>query len=158
SRPIMSASLPWRARTVCASPPALRVPQLKYRVERVAMQNTLRSLLVLTCLALATTARAGDMGFPRYDHIFLIIEENHGYNDIIGKKSAPNITRLAREYGLATQFFSTADPSAPNYVAMLGGSDFGIADDNGYYLHTVDAPSLTTQLDGAGLAWRAYLQ
>jgi Phosphoesterase family len=122
------------------------------------MQNALQCLLVLTCLALGTVARADGAGFPRYDHIFLIIEENHGYNDIIGNKFAPNINRLAREYGLATQFFSTADPSAPNYVAMLGGSDFGIADDNGYYLHTVDAPSLTTQLDGAGLAWRAYLQ
>jgi hypothetical protein len=107
---------------------------------------------------LATAARAGDTAFPRYDHIFLIIEENHGYADIIGNPFAPNINRLAQQYGLATQFFSTADPSAPNYVAMLGGSDFGIADDNGYYLHTVDSPSLTTQLDNAGLAWRAYLQ
>src|SRR5262252_1804676 len=96
------------------------------------MQNTLRCLFVLACLALGTAAQAGDTGFPRYDHIFLIIEENHGYNDIIGNKFAPNINRLARE--------------------------FGLADDNGYYLHTVDSPSLTTQLDGAGLAWRAYLQ
>ena len=76
-------------------------------------------------------------------------------NKIIGNKFAPNINRLARDYGLATHSFSTADSSAPNYVAMLGGSDFGIADDNGYYLHTVDSPSLTTQLDDAGLNWPA---
>src|SRR5262249_37538168 len=132
-----------------AHPPAPRILQMKYRVEETIMQNALRSVLSLTCLTLAHicgvagAAATANHGFPRYDHIFLIIEENHGYKDIIGNKFAPNINRLARQYGLAARSFSTADPSAPNYVAMLGGSDFGIANDNGYYLHTVDSPSLT---------------
>src|SRR5215471_10266266 len=76
--------------------------------------------------------------FPRYDHVFLIIEENHGFSQIIGNPAAPQLNRLADRYGLATASFSVADPSAPNYVAMLGGSTFGIADNNAYYLHTVD--------------------
>jgi hypothetical protein len=95
---------------------------------------------------------------PSYSHIFLIIEENHGYNQIIGNSAAPNINQLANTYGLATRYFSVADPSAPNYVAMLGGNFFGIADDNPYYTHTLDKPSLMSQLDGAGISWKGYLQ
>jgi phospholipase C len=95
---------------------------------------------------------------PHYDHVALIVEENHGFADIIGNPHAPNLNRLARTYGLATQYYGTSDPSAPNYVAMLGGNDFGIADDNPFYLHRVDAPSLMDQLDAAGLTWKGYFQ
>jgi hypothetical protein len=96
--------------------------------------------------------------FPHYDHVFLIVEENHGFSQIIGNPAAPNLNRLANQFGLATQSFSVADPSAPNYVAMLGGSTFGIADNNAYYLHTVNKPSLMSQLEGAHLTWKGYLQ
>jgi hypothetical protein len=41
---------------------------------------------------------------------------------------------------------------------MLGGNFFGIADDNAYYYHTVSQPSLMSQLDDAGLTWKAYMQ
>jgi hypothetical protein len=113
-------------------------------------------------LSVALVAIAPVIGFaatvPHYDHIFLIVEENHGYSQIIGLSAAPNINRLANAYGLATSYFSVADPSAPNYVAMLGGNFFGIADDNSYYTHTVDQPSLMNQLDAAGLTWKGYFQ
>jgi hypothetical protein len=121
--------------------------------------------LSLVAAGMVTASRAGAAdpapssgAFPRYDHVFLIIEENHGFSQIIGNPAAPNLNRLANQFGLATQSFSVADPSAPNYVAMLGGSFFGIADDNAYYLHTVDAPSLMSQLEGAHETWKAYMQ
>jgi hypothetical protein len=116
-------------------------------------------------LAASGHARAADAtkkpprpSFPHYDHIFLIVEENHGFSQIIGNPAAPNLNRLADEFGLATASFSVADPSAPNYVAMLGGSTFGIADNDAYYLHTVDGPSLMSQLEAARLTWKGYLQ
>jgi hypothetical protein len=96
--------------------------------------------------------------FPRYDHVFLIIEENHGFSQIIGNPAAPNLNKLANTYGLATASFAVGDPSEPNYVAMLGGSTFGISDDNAYYLNVVDAPSLMSQLEGKHLTWKAYMQ
>jgi hypothetical protein len=103
--------------------------------------------------AAATTATV-----PHYDHIALIVEENHGFADVIGNRNAPNLNKLAKTYGLATQYFATSDPSAPNYVVMLGGSDFGIADDNPFYTREVHAPSLMDQLDAAGLTWKGYFQ
>ena len=104
------------------------------------------------------TSAASRPAFPRYDHVFLMIEENHGFSQIIGNPAAANLNRLADQYGLATASFSVADPSAPNYVAMLGGSFFGIADNDAYYLHTQDKPSLMSQLEAAKLSWKGYLQ
>jgi hypothetical protein len=64
-----------------------------------------------------------------YDHVFVIVEENHGFTDIIGNPAAPNLNALASRYGLATNYFAVAHPSEPNYVALLGGSPFNVASD-----------------------------
>jgi len=125
------------------------------------MQRTCRDLLLVGSMAVAIALGANSgspPAVPHYDHIFLVVEENHGYKQILGNKAAPNLNNLAQTYGLATQYFSVADPSAPNYVAMLGGNFFGIADDNAYYYHTVDQPSLMSQLDAANLTWKGYYQ
>ena len=86
-----------------------------------------------------------------YDHIFVIVEENHGFQDVIGNPAAPNLNALARQFGLATDYFGVSHPSEPNYVALLGGNTFGIADDNPYFLNAVKKPSLINQLDEAGM-------
>jgi Phosphoesterase family len=92
--------------------------------------------------------------------VFLIIDENHNYNQIIGNHAAPEINALASGYGLATRYSGVADPSEPNYVAMLGGSPFGIKDDEPYFSpsHTVNQPNLMSQMEGAGLTWKGYFQ
>jgi hypothetical protein len=118
------------------------------------MQTKWRVVPALVTMTVSSWAASA----PQYDHIFLIIEENQGYHQILGNSAAPNLNRLAQTYGLATQYFSVADPSAPNYVAMLGGSYFGIADDNAYYNHTVNHSSLMSQLDTQNLTWRGYFQ
>jgi phosphatidylinositol-3-phosphatase len=84
------------------------------------------SLLMTVSASAVLVKRSSSEGFPRYDHVFLLIEENHNYNQIIGNPAAPEINALARDYGLATRYSGVADPSGPNYVAMLGGSAFGI--------------------------------
>src|SRR4029077_7781153 len=39
-------------------------------------------------------------------HIMQIIEENEGYNDIIGSSSAPYINSLAKNYASATKWYA----------------------------------------------------
>src|SRR5262249_31742560 len=87
-----------------------------------------------------------------------IVEENHGFTDVIGNPAAPNLNALANRFGVATNYFGVTHPSEPNYVALLGGNFFGIADDNPYFINSVDKPNLVTQLDHTGIAWKAYLQ
>jgi hypothetical protein len=113
-----------------------------------------------TSEVVATTRQAVTASFPKYDHVFLVISENHRFDQIIGNPVAPIINGLANSYGLATQYTGTSDPSEPNYVAMLGGSDFGIASDDPWFFpgQTVDAGNLMSQLEAAGKTWRAYFQ
>lgn len=106
----------------------------------------------------AAPAAAAAAPSAHYDHVFVIVEENHGYTDVIGNPAAPNLNALAAEYGVATNYFAVTHPSEPNYVALLGGSPFTVTTDNAYYVNQVAAPSLISQLDHAGVSWKAYLQ
>src|SRR5438309_818849 len=121
-------------------------------------------LSLLTALVAASTlvtapVRAQDArAVPHYDHIFVIVEENHGFTDVIGNPAAPNLNALANQFGLATDYFGISHPSEPNYMAMLGGSTFGVNSDNAYYMNAVSQPSLIQQLDKANISWKAYLQ
>ncbi len=116
-----------------------------------------------------------DAAMPRYQHIFVIVEENKDYDHVVGNPDAPVLTQLAKTYGVASQFFAETHPSEPNYVALVGGYTYGIRDDDAYYCkpgdsrracthsgrpgyvdHTIDAPSLATQFERAGLTWKEY--
>jgi hypothetical protein len=105
----------------------------------------------------ASGARLGD-SVPAYDHIMVVVEENHGFGDVIGNPAAPNLNYLANTFGLATNYFGVSHPSEPNYVALLGGGTYGVADDNPYYVNKINAESLISELDTAGISWKAYLQ
>jgi len=108
--------------------------------------------------AAPASAGPGQGAVGHYDHIFVIVEENHGYTDVIGNPAAPNLNALASQYGSATNYFAVAHPSEPNYVALLGGSTFNVNSDNAYYVQQVAAPSLISELDHAHVSWKAYLQ
>ncbi len=129
---------------------------------------------MLICCA-AFSAVAGSM--PRYGHIFVIIAENKGFDQIIGSPDAPTLNGLAKEYGLATRYYGVVHPSEGNYVALLGGDTFGIHDDDawfcepltintscprailpGYASHSIAAPSLMDQLAAAKLTWKGYFE
>jgi hypothetical protein len=115
---------------------------------------------VLTSSAAGATAAAVTApAAPRLDHVFLIMEENNGFRDVIGNKAAPNLNYLAKTFGLETDYFGVSpDSSESNYVGILGGSTYNVTSDDAYWKNTINAPSLITQLDQAGVSWKAYLQ
>ena len=129
-----------------------------YRVSR--HQIAAAGLAVAVALATSSSAPKAQAGVPPYDHVFLLIMENEGYEQIIGNPFAPMINALARDYGLATNYSGVADPSEPNYVAMLGGDFFGITNDDPYWFpgQTISAHNLMSQLEAAGRTWRGYYQ
>ncbi|HEY6270194.1 MAG TPA: alkaline phosphatase family protein [Candidatus Acidoferrum sp.] len=69
-------------------------------------------------------------GVPRLDHVFVIMMENHGYNQIIGNPDTPFAASYARSANSATNYFAVAHPSLTNYLEMVGGSNFGVQSDN----------------------------
>jgi hypothetical protein len=116
---------------------------------------------IALCLALvAGTSALSAQQFPQYNHVFLIIMENEDFSQISNIPYAPILNALANDYGLATNYTGVADPSEPNYVAMLGGDFFGISSDDPYFFpgQTVNADNLPSQLERAGKTWRGYFQ
>jgi hypothetical protein len=93
---------------------------------------------------------------PAFDHIFIIVEENHAYSQIIGNSSAPYINSLANQHGLATNYFAIMNPSLPNYLTLTGGSNFGISNDCTTCF--VNAPNIVDRLENAGKSWKAYME
>lgn len=91
----------------------------------------------------------------RPDHIVVVVEENHGYSDIIGNPDAPFINGLAREGELFTQAYAVAHPSQPNYFAIFSGSTQGITDNGTYFLF---APTLAGELVDAGYSFVGYAE
>jgi phosphatidylinositol-3-phosphatase len=89
-------------------------------------------------------------------HIAVIVMENEEYGSIIGSRSAPYINGLARQYALARRTYAVSHPSLPNYLALTGGSTFGISSDCTDC--TVHGTSLVDQLERAGMSWRAYME
>lgn len=69
-------------------------------------------------------------GVPAYDNIFVIIEENKSTDVIVGNPRAANINYILNNYNQLKTYYSTGNPSEPNYTALGGGDDFGIHDDN----------------------------
>jgi phospholipase C len=135
--------------------------------------------LGLVAALLVAGEAAAAKRIPPYEHVFVIVAENHGYRQIIGSKQAPNLNRLAKRYGLATRFYGEVHPSKANYIAMIGGDTFGIHDDDAYtctagstdavncpkaqeitpYVdHTVTAKSLADQLAEHNLTWKGYFE
>ena len=82
--------------------------------------------------------------------------ENHEYRSVIGRPSSPYITGLARRSALATGYFAVSHPSLPNYLAMTGGSTFGIRSD--CTSCRVPGMGVFGQLSAAGISWRAYFE
>src|SRR5215468_4452268 len=123
------------------------------------------SMAVAAVVVVFAAAASGDVArasgsVPGFDHVFLLIDENHAYANIIGNPAAPEINALAADYGVATRYRGVADPSEPNYVAMLGGSTFGVSSDDPYFFpgQTVPQANLMSQLEAAGLSWKGYFQ
>lgn len=143
---------------------------------RIRVRAILATLVALIAgHATAGPGPAGLEGVPRYDHIFVIIDENRDAAEIHDPRVAPNIARLARTFGDATRFYGETHPSEPNYVALVGGDTFGIYDDDPYYCraastrplcegakgegypdHTVHARQIGDQLSEKGLSWKGY--
>jgi len=90
-----------------------------------------------------------------FNHVVLIVEENHSYSDVIGNSAMPYFNSLASQYGLATQYFAVAHPSLPNYLALTTGLTETF-DDN--FSGTISDDNVVRELVKAGKSWKAYLE
>lgn len=98
-----------------------------------------------------------------YSHIFVIVMENVGYDNVIGSVNAPYLNgTLLPQATLYTNSFALTHPSLPNYLALFAGSTFSVTNDqcidgappNGSF----DAPNLYSELQKVGKTALAYME
>jgi phospholipase C len=133
------------------------------------MNSGRRGILFVTRLGIAVVAALALMmpltasahtdvsngNLKNFQHVFVIMMENTGYNALIGNPNAPFINAAAAKYGLATNYTGVTHPSQPNYIAATSGSTNGVPDDNDITIHV---PNIVDQIEKSGRTWKAYMQ
>ena len=109
--------------------------------------------LVLAAAAAGVTPRAA---VPPFEHVVVVVFENHELGEVIGSGRAPTFDRLAHRYALLERYDAVAHPSLPNYLALVSGTTSGITDDCTSCV--VDARNLADTLEGAGRSWKVYAE
>jgi phosphatidylinositol-3-phosphatase len=90
---------------------------------------------------------------PRYDHVVVVVDENHSYDQII--KDSPYIASLTHQGANFTNSHALGHPSEPNYLMLFSGSNQGVTDD-AHCAHSFTVPSLGGQLIKAGRSFTGY--
>src|SRR5438105_15914446 len=118
------------------------------------------AVLVATAFALTvgvSSAAAGGQdrsNLKNYQHVWVIMMENTGYDSLIGNPNAPWINSAASTYGLATNYFGVIHPSQPNYIAATAGITGNDSDSD----ETLPVPNLVDQLESHAKTWKSYSQ
>jgi hypothetical protein len=112
------------------------------------IRKTLITAAVAALAAVATGAAiAGDNKehhVPRLDHVFVIVMENHGYQQVVADgadsvlwKIMPIINNgiATKQINVADNFYAVGHPSLTNYLEIVGGSNFGVRSDNAPDFH-----------------------
>lgn len=114
-----------------------------------------RRLLAIAMFALVSAASAHAGRLPCPDHVVIVIEENHGYAQIMDpRNSASYIHALAKRGLLLTASYGVTHPSQPNYLALFSGSTQGVRDDA--CLGSFDSDNLASSLLAGGYSFATY--
>jgi len=113
------------------------------------MRRLQQLFLFLTIISGAGFAQT----LPSFTRVFIVLEENTNYADVIGNKSMPYLNSLASKYGLATEYYANSHPSIGNYFMLTTGQ---IITNNDGYNGTPKVDNVVRHLLTAGKTWKAY--
>jgi hypothetical protein len=90
------------------------------------------------------------------DKILVVVEENRSPGDVAAHM--PFLMSKARAYGTATHYYAITHPSLPNYLALAGGSTFGVHDDEAPDVHHLGGRSVFGMLLASGHSAKTYAE
>ena len=113
-----------------------------------------------TTTTTTTTSPSSPARDDRLKTVFLVVMENHNWNELVGKSTAPYLNSLLRLGAHAERYYNPPriHPSEPNYLWLEAGSNLGVTNDAPPRVNHRRAPHLTQLLDEAGISWRAYAE
>src|SRR5215471_6313882 len=102
-------------------------------------------LLFLTGVALAQV--------PQSRHVWIITEENHSYESVIGNTGMPYFNSLVAKYGLATQYYSEQHNSISALMWLVAGQPITT---NNQTTSCYKVDNIARHLIAQGYSWRSY--
>ena len=103
------------------------------------------------------TTGSASTGTP--SKVLVVVEENHSFTQM--RTEMPFLAALSDRYGYATHWQALVHPSEPNYLAIAGGSMFGVTDDGPPSENAdrvANAPSVFSQALAAGRSAATYAE
>ena len=88
--------------------------------------------------------------------VLTIVLENHGTAAV--RAGMPGLMALADTYGQTSHYRAMTHPSLPNYLALAGGSTFGVTDDAPPAAHAVPGASVFDLAITAGRTAKTYAE
>jgi hypothetical protein len=125
---------------------------------RLAAASPGSNLVAGAAAAILALSAAASAQIPKYDHVVIVVMENHALNQVYGSASAPYLTQTAGgdQAALFTQSYALTHPSQPNYLQMFSGSIQGVTDDKVPANLPFTTANLGAELIAAGRTFRAY--
>ena len=144
------------------------------------MKRVAKNILILAMMGLCTGLASADQtramsgetsalpwpaGLPIYDHVVIVVEENKGYEQIIGNPAAPYINEVLKKEGANfTRAYAEEHLSEGNYFWLFSGGNQGVgyldvipsAANNPAYPFTV--ANLGQQLIAKGLSFKGFAE
>jgi hypothetical protein len=93
---------------------------------------------------------------PRSSHVWMITEENHSYENIVGNSEMPYYNQLIDQYGLATQLYANQHSSLPALMWLVAGAP--VEPNNSTVSCNHDNDNIVRELLKNGYTWRSYQQ
>ena len=120
----------------------------------VAAQNTQTSTSdVYAAQATAKTAHpTSHVSGTAFQRLAIIWLENTDYDKAVGD---PNLAYLAQKGITLSNYFGVTHPSEPNYVASIGGDNFGMDNDDFNFIPN-NVSSVIDLLEDRGISWSMY--
>src|SRR5712691_621833 len=89
-----------------------------------------------------------------FDQLVVVLMENKNLNEVYGP--ATYMTQLADQYAFSQHWASITNPSQPNYIALLGGSTFGVVGDGNH--PNLNKPTMVDIIVNSGKTWKAFAE
>jgi len=109
------------------------------------MKQLALSLLIATSYAWAQV--------PQSRHIWIVTEENHSYESVIGNSGMPYFNSLAGKYSLATQYYAEQHNSISALMWLVAGQP---VTSNNQTTSCFNLNNIARHLIAQGFTWRSY--
>ena len=110
-------------------------------------------LFTSSLLVAQATPKQKKLADVQVQHVFIVMEENHGWNSVVGNQQMPYLNSLLTSNSVAMGYFANTHPSIGNYFMLTTGQ---IITNNDGYNGTVSVDNVVRDLIAGGKTWKEY--